>query len=154
MNKYEQEELSDEIEDLELADLSEEQIEEKWRQFSENSMNVREERKTIRYQLYKRKAQEDGKALGYMFDDGFIESYEKQLGFLGWKFFADEWDVAFNDPSTVVARAISAEDEWNEIVRAKFPQIQPGGGIVYPNRKVERAIIKETERQLNLSKSK
>ena len=44
-------------------------------------------------------------------------------------------------------------EEWDELVAAKFPQIQPGTGkISYPDIKVRKAVEKETKLQNDAKK--
>jgi hypothetical protein len=139
------EKLEAEIEGLELADMSASEIEKTIAAFSAEGMELRAARKKIRYKLYRCRTEAEGKC-GSGTNDEFREKFQTHPLFGGWKFFGVTWDVAFDDPYRIVHKDKSEQQEWDELVAAKFPQILPGGRVVYPDinvrKKVEAEAIK------------
>lgn len=142
----EQEILDRDIEGLELHDKSEEEIAKVVEAFSKEGITLRRQRKKVRYQLYRLM----NEALGItsnVSEEGFKEHFESDPNFGGWKFFSITWDVAFDDPYRCVHKDKSAEDEWNELVAAKFPQMTSDGKLSYPDITVRKAVEAEAELQ-------
>lgn len=100
---------------------------------------LRRRRKAIRYKLYRLRTEAQGRVAAEV-EDEFREFYEKQEGFGGWKNFAMTWDVDLDDPEVIIHRDRSEAEEWEDVVKSRFPVIKPGGKIVYPDRKVEKAV--------------
>ena len=146
----EQEKLEQDIEDLELHDKSEEEIIHVIEALSKDGMILRRRRKKVRYQLYRL----HNEALGItsnVSEEGFKEQFESDPNFGGWRFFTITWDVAIDDPYRCVHKDKSAEDEWNEIVAAKFPQMTSDGKLSYPDITVRKAVEKEAKLQAKKS---
>ena len=137
-----QQKLEDEIEDIKLESMTTSEIKKTIKSFSTEGMELRAKRKKIRYQLYRLRTESEGK-FGSDSTDEFRESFEKQPFFGGWKFFATNWDVAFDDPMRIVHRELSEQDEWDELVAAKFPTIGHDGKVSYPDINVRNAVEKE-----------
>lgn len=141
-----QDKIESDIEDIELHDKNAEQIEKIVKAFSPEGMELRRKRKKIRYQLYRMRSE----ALGMCSrlsctDDDFVKQFEIQNDFTYWRDFSIHWDVAMDDPYRVVHRSRSTLDEWEDIVKAKYPQIKPNGGIEYPDIKVRKKIEEEAK---------
>lgn len=134
------------VEDLELADMTEEEITRVVKAFSDEGVALRAERKKIRYSLYRLRTESEGKCASDV-DDKFKKSFEDQKGFDGWRAFATTWDVSFDDPHRVVSRAMSEQEEWDNVVASKFPQIKPDGRIVYPDLKVKARVDAESKKR-------
>ena len=141
-----QDKLEQDIEDIELHNKSEKDVEKVISALSAEGMELRRIRKTVRYQLYRLKAEAEGRCASVS-EDGFREQFEEQLLFDGWRNFSVSWDVAMDDPYRIVHRIRSAADEWNDIVKAKFPSIAPGGKITYPDVNVRKKVEAEAELQ-------
>jgi len=136
--------LDKDIEDLELHDMSETEIEKTVSAFSAEGLELRRARKKVRYQLYRLRTESEGKCASES-DDEFRKKFEDQPLFDGWRMFGTTWDVAMDDPYRIVHKTISEQEEWNEVVRSKFPQIEAGGKIVYPDINVRKKVEKEAE---------
>lgn len=141
--------LDKQIEDLDLptddniANLSPERLEEVAVTIAGNSMEafrLRRARKDVRYKLYRLRTEAEGKSSASDVSDDFRKHFENQPFFKGWKFFAALWDVSLLDPMQVVARDHSEIEEWEAIVRAKFPQLTPDGKVVYPDISVKEKV--------------
>jgi len=148
-----QRELDNEIEELELHDKSVTQIERIVKAYSVEGMALRRKRKTIRYQLYRMRSE----ALGItnrLCSDEFVKIFESQNDFTNWREFSEHWDVAFDDPYRVVHRTRTTLEEWNDIVKAKYPQINENGGVSYPDIKVRKKIEAEAKEQMKHAKTK
>jgi len=148
-----QEKLEQDIEDLELHDKSESEIEKVISGLSVEGMEIRKARKTVRYQLYRLKGEAEGRCCN-LSEEGFKEKFEDQRLFDGWRNFSVSWDVAINDPYRIVHRTLSVQDEWEDIIRAKFPSIEPGGKINYPDINVRKKVEAEAELQNKTKKKK
>ena len=145
MSKQEdQDKLEEDIDALELHDKTEEEILRVIEGLSPEGMKLRKERKDVRYQLYRLKSEAEGKAPNAS-EEGFKEKFEGQEHFGGWRNFSVTWDVAMDDPYRIVHRIRSVGDEWDEIVKAKFPQINANGGIVYPDITVRKRVEAQAE---------
>lgn len=143
-----QEKLEQEIEEIELYDKSESEIEKVVSAFSQNGMELRRARKKIRYQLYRLKGEAEGRtSTNGVVEEGLKEKFEADPNFGGWRFFSITWDVAFEDPYRCVHKDKSTLEEWEELVAAKFPKIEPGGKITYPDIKVRKAVEDEAKLQ-------
>lgn len=144
-----QEKLEAEIEDIVLHDKTESEIARVVSAFSIDGMALRRARKQVRYKLYRLKSESEGKTSAHgIADDEFRAKFELDSNFGGWRFFGITWDVAFNDPYRCVHRDKSVVDEWDELVAAKFPQIQPGTGkVIYPDISVRQAVEAEAALQ-------
>ena len=141
-----QEKLEQDIEDLELHDKSEREVKKAINALSEEGMLIRKNRKKVRYQLYRLKGEAEGRCAN-LSEDGFKEQFEEQRFFDGWKNFSVTWDVAMHEPYRIVHRTLSVQAEWDEIVRAKFPSVAPGGKITYPDISVKEAVEAEAKNQ-------
>lgn len=137
----------EELDEVHLADMSRSEIEKVVRSFSTEGLELRARRKKVRYRLYRCRTEAEGMAPSEA-DDEFKAKFESQPYFNGWRFFGEQWDVAFDDPYRIVHRDLSEQEEWEELVRAKFPTIIDGR-VVYPDinvrRKVEAEAAKRTE---------
>lgn len=140
------EKLDSEIEDLQLSEMSSSEIERTVAAFSPEGVQLRAARKKIRYQLYRLRTEAEGKASATSTKE-FIKAFESQPLFDGWRFFATTWDVAFENPMRIVHKDKSEQEEWDEVVAAKFPRITPGGGIEYPDIKVRKAVEAEAAKR-------
>ena len=113
-----------------------------------NSLAARVERRDTRYFMYcLRSKAEKNKVLPDSIPVDFALRYENQIGFDGWINFATTWDVSLHDASIVVSRAFSEVEEWERVLHAKFPQIQPDGSVKYPDMRVKEAIDTELKEQ-------
>ena len=139
-------ELENKIEELELDEMSEEEINDTVKAFSSEGVKLRADRKKIRYKLYRLRTESEGKCASDV-DDDFKEIFENQDGFDSWRMFATTWDVSMTDPRKVVSRALSEQDEWDNVVRSKFPQIKPDGKIVYPDIQVKQKVDAESKKR-------
>ena len=83
---------------------------------------------------------------------GFKEIFERQQWFDGWRKFSVSWDVALDDPYRIVHRIRSVGDEWDELVKAKFPTILPNGAVHYPDITVRKKVEAEAELQREAKK--
>lgn len=152
ITEREAKELDIEVEELELHDMNDKEIERVVSAMSTEGMSLRRARKKVRYQLYRLKAEAEGRTFNVS-EDGFKEKFEVQPMFDGWKNFSINWDVALDDPYEIVSRIHSVEEEWNEVMKAKFPQVSIGGGITYPDIKVKKKVEAEAKLQ-NKAKKK
>lgn len=138
--------LDDKIEDIELADMSEEEITRTVKAFSSEGMKMRAERKAVRYQLYRLRTESEGKCAAES-TKKFVKAFESQDIFDGWRNFGTTWDVSLEDPMLIVRRDLSEQEEWDNIVRSKFPQITHDGKVVYPDIKVKEKVDKEVKKR-------
>jgi len=145
------EKLDKQIEELELAELEPKEIERAVKAFSSEGVDIRRTRKKVRYQLYRLRAEAFGQS-GNVSKEGFKEKFEEQAGFQGWKNFATNWDVSMSDPYLVVSRHTSEAEEWENVVASKFPQIKPGGQIVYPDLQVKDKVMEESKKRADAKK--
>lgn len=114
---------------------------------SREAFEFRRVRKKIRYHLYRFQTERLGGPAS-IDKTGLRERFEGMSLFQGWRFFGVTWDVALDDPMQIVSRDHSVAEEWEQIIRAKFPQIEPGTGKVrYPDIKVKQAVEKEAALQ-------
>ena len=148
-----QDKIEEEIEDLELHDKSESDIEKVVSALSTEGMELRKARKTIRYQLYRLKGEAEGRCSN-LSEEGFKEIFEEQRLFDGWRNFSVSWDVAMDDPYRILHRTLSVQEEWNDVVKAKFPSVAPGGKITYPDIKVKKKVEAEAKLQKKAKKKK
>ena len=135
-----------EIEEMELADMSETEIEKTVKSFSREGLELRSNRKKVRYQLYRLRTEAEGMCAADS-DKKFIKIFEDQEFFDGWGNFGTTWDVAFDEPTRIVHRLLSGGDEWDELVKAKFPQITHEGKVVYPDINVRKKVEAEAEKR-------
>lgn len=145
-NKNNIEVLDRQIEDLELDEMSESEINVVIKAFSPEGVKLRAERKKVRYQLYRTRTEAEGKCQSDV-ETSFKEIFEKQAGFTGWRFFATNWDVAFDDPYRVVSRHLSEQEEWDNVVKSKFPTILDGGRVSYPDLQVKKRVEEESNKR-------
>jgi hypothetical protein len=131
------ENLDNEIEELDLSEMSPNEIEKVVKSFSEEGVKLRRARKEIRYQLYRLQSEANGISTAKS-TKKFINAFESQPLFGGWRFFTITWDVAFDDPMRIVHKDKSALEEWNELVKAKFPTIDHNGKVSYPDINVRK----------------
>ena len=133
--------LNDKIEDLELDEMTPKEIQRTVKALSPEGMAMRRSRKNVRYKLYRLATESlGGPASGV--DDDFKESFEKHSHFGGWRFFGVTWDITADEPYECVHRAKSSIQEWDELVASKFPQIEPGGKVTYPDINVRKKVEK------------
>lgn len=126
-----------------IHDLTPEQLEETSREIlwsSGAAFKLRRARKEVRYKLYRLRTEAEGKCSAHHIDAEFRASFEGQPLFKGWRFFGELWDVALIDPMTIVSRANSEQEEWDAVIRAKYPQVTPGGKVVYPDLTVKKRV--------------
>lgn len=140
------EKLDNEIEELELADMSETEIEKTVTAFSEEGMQLRAARKKIRYQLYRLRTEQEGKCAAESTDE-FKKQFEDQEFFDGWNNFGTTWDVAFDEPTRIVHRTLSEQEEWDELVKAKFPTVTHDGKVKYPDINVRKKVEAEAAKR-------
>ena len=138
--------LDDQIENLELSEMSGTQIEKTVKSFSKEGMQIRRARKEIRYQLYRLRTEKEGKCASESTLE-FREIFESQDFFGGWLNFGVTWDVAFDDPTRIVHKVKSEQEEWDEVVKAKFPQITHDGKVKYPDINVRKKVEKEAKKR-------
>ena len=144
--------LDQEIERLDnLHELSATEIERTVSAFSKEGVELRARRKKIRYQLYRCRTEKAGMCSADVSDE-FKATFENQPFFAGWLNFAVTWDVAFDDPERIVHRTMSEADEWDEVVRAKFPQVDHTGKVTYPDITVRKRVEAEARKQANGTK--
>lgn len=143
--------IDETIDDLPMHEMT---GEEAVAQINPNSLTARLERRKVRYALYCMRSKQEGKTLPNDFDSTLPSKFEEQDGFDGWKNFAITWDVALHDTYKVVSRHFSEAEEWERVVQAKFPQLQPDGSVKYPDMAVKRAVDKEVKNQAKLKKNK
>jgi len=154
MNKeQEQENLDAEIEEIDLHDKSEEEITEVINGLSKEAMTLRRNRKQVRYQLYRLQNEALGKCANVS-EEGFKEKFEEQPFFDKWKNFSISWDVAMDDPMRIVHRHHSMADEWDEVIKSKYPSVAPGGKISYPDITVRKKVEAEAKLQEENKKKK
>jgi len=133
------EKLNNKIENLDLSDMSKNEIDKVIKSFSPEGLELRRKRKAIRYQLYRLRTESEGKASADSTDE-FRESFSNQPLFDGWRFFGTTWDVAFDDPMRIVHKDKSEQQEWDELVAAKFPTIDANGKVSYPDINVRKKV--------------
>ena len=141
-----QSDLEEKIDKIELYDKTEEEMKRIVSGISQEGFNLRRRRKHIRYQLYRMK----GSVLGQCSDvsaPGFKEAFEAKERFDGWRNFGVTWDVALDDPERIVHRTRSVAEEWDDVIKAKFPVIEPGGRVVYPDVTVRHKVEAEAALQ-------
>lgn len=132
-------ELDTEIDELELDEMTREEIEVVVSGYSAEGLALRKQRKDIRYNLYRIKTEsEGGPASGI--NPEFIKHFESDSLFGGWRLFSITWDVAINCPMQCLHRDHSKEEEWDELVKRKFPQIDEKGRVIYPDITVKRKV--------------
>lgn len=132
-------EIDASIDEIEMTDIT---GDEALAQIDPNGLSARLTRREARYKLYKiRYALEKGKKLSNAKKaKKEREFYEDQVGFDGWENFAMSWDVALHNPDVIVSRMFTETEEWERTVLAKFPRIEPGGKIVYPDLSVQKKV--------------
>lgn len=133
--------LNKEIEDLELHDMNESEIERVIAAFSDEGVQLRRERKKIRYQLYRLRTEAEGKSSSTSTEE-FKQRFESQPLFDNWRMFGTTWDVAMDDPYRIVHKDKSEQEEWNELLQAKLPQMDANGKLVYPEIKIRKKVDK------------
>jgi len=138
--------LHDEIEDIELDELSPKEIERTVKALSPEGMAMRRSRKDVRYKLYRLATEANGGPASGV-DKKFIDRFEKDPNFGGWRFFGVTWDISADEPYQCIHREKSNIEEWDEIVASKFPQISPGGKVTYPDINVRKKIEKHHKRK-------
>lgn len=151
LSKLQAEELDIKVEELELHDLSGKEIDRVVKGISTEGLDLRRTRKKVRYQLYRLKNEAFG-TTSNVSDKEFIERFESHERFAGWKKFGETWDVALDDPYEIVHIRHSHAEEWEELVKAKYPQLTQNGGVIYPDIKVKKKI--EAEAKIQNAKKK
>jgi hypothetical protein len=73
-----------------------------------------EVRRTVRYWCYRHQTEAAGGASADDAPTGFRKYFEAQDLFSNWSNFAVKWDVAEDDPFTLVRRGKSVWKEWDE----------------------------------------
>ena len=147
----EAQELNAQIENLELDSMSATEIEKVVKAFSEEGQKLRRARKKVRYQLYRLRTDAEGKCSAQSTAE-FKKRFESNPMFGGWRFFGVTWDVAFDDPYRIVHKDISEQEEWEELIKAKFPTIGADGKISYPDINVRKKIEAHAKKQAAKSK--
>lgn len=144
MSRVDQEQLADAIDELDdnITELEPSDFEGVVAGNSREAFTLRRKRKKIRYRLRRIQTAFNG---GPAAEDteGLKEQFEAMKYFGGWRDYGRTWDVDLVDPMLIVHRDFTVEEEWETLVRNKFPQIQPGGKIVYPDIKVKRQVDKQ-----------
>lgn len=138
--------LDEKIEDIELADMSEEEVTRTVKAFSSEGMKMRAERKKVRYQLYRLRTDAEGKC-SHDSSKEFVKSFEDQAIFDNWRNFGTTWDVSLTDPMMIVRRDLSEQEEWDDLVRRTYPQITHDGKVVYPDIKVKKRVDDEVKKR-------
>ena len=136
--------LHDAIENLDETNLGPDDFERILKGNSPEAMALRRERKAVRYRLSRIQTMVLG-GCDAQDDDGLKEKFEGLPMFGGWRFYKQTWDVSLDDPYTIVHKDFSEQEEWENVVRAKFPMIKPNGSIEYPDIKVKEKIESLTE---------
>lgn len=136
----EQQKLDVNIEALRLENMEPHELEATAAALPEQAMQLRRDRKKLRYHLYRFYTEAIGGAVATGSPEELKKHFESQPLFDGWRFFGITWDVAMDDPMRVVHRDKSVAEEWEEIIRNKIPVLLPGGGLKYPDKKVQKAI--------------
>jgi len=144
--------LEADIEEIDLHDMDDKEIERVVSGLSQEGMTLRKARKKVRYQLYRLQSEANGISSSVS-EEGFKELFEEHPFFEGWRNFSISWDVSMDDPYRIVHRHHSVLEEWDEVVKAKFPSIEPGGKITYPDINVRKKVEAEAKLQ-NKSKKK
>lgn len=145
--------LEEFIEDLDLDELDESEIDRVVAGISREGLEMRRRRKGVRYKLYRIRNEVEGGCASDV-DSDFKKQFEEQDDFDGWRFFSINWDVAMDDPFRIVHRVRSVNEEWEELIQAKFPRIEPGGKIVYPDVNVRKKVDAEQKVQKKTAKKK
>jgi len=127
------------IEELDLSEMTEKDMNRVITSFSEEGLQLRKNRKEIRYQLYRLRTEAEGKASSDS-EEKFRTAFTSQPLFDGWRFFGTTWDVAFDDPMRIVHKDKSEQQEWDELVAAKFPTIDENGKVSYPDITVRKKV--------------
>jgi len=144
IRKFEQEQLEETIEGLDdnITEMSTGDFEDVVAGNSREAFTLRRRRKKIRYRLRRIQTAING---GPAAEDteGLKEQFEAMKYFGGWRDYGRTWDVDLVDPMLIVHRDFTVEEEWEMLVRNKFPQIQPGGKITYPDIKVKRKVDRQ-----------
>lgn len=137
--------LSEDIAALDdLDEITEEDFERIIKGNSREAFEMRRRRKEIRYRLYRIQKEFLG---GPAAEDstGLKQQFESNPGFMGWRWFGVTWDVAMDDPMRIVRRDISVAEEWEQIIRSKFPTIGEDGRVTYPDISVKEKVKKVQE---------
>jgi hypothetical protein len=129
-----------------IADMTPDQLERKVKAFSDEGLKLRRARKEVRYQLYRLRTDAEGKN-SHESTKTFIKKFEDQPYFDGWRNFGTTWDVAQDDPYRIVHKTLSEQEEWDEVVRSKFPQIDHNGKVTYPDITVRKRVEHESAKR-------
>ena len=78
-------------------------------------------RKLVRYWCYRHQTEANGGASADDAPTGFRKYFESQDLFSNWANFAVKWDVADDDPFTLVRRRKSVWREWDEKLVGEVP---------------------------------
>lgn len=110
---------------------------------STEALELRRNRREIRYRLSRIQTMVNG-GPDAEDKDGLKEIFEGLEHFGGWRFYKITWDVAMDDPYRIVHKDRSEQEEWEAVVRAKFPVLDPlnPGRVVYPDVKVKEKVKK------------
>lgn len=109
---------------------------------SSEAFELRKRRKAVRYRLSRIQTMILG---GCDAEDheGLQQVFEGLENFGGWRLYRVTWDVSMDDPFRIVHKDRSERQEWEDIIRAKFPTIEPGTGkISYPDITVKEQVQK------------
>lgn len=134
-----QKKLDRKIDKLELDEMSTAEIERVVSAISQEGLDIRRKRKDVRYKLYRIQTETNGGAASQV-DEDFKEKFEVQDMFEGWRLFGINWDVSMEDPYRVVHRVKSLSEEWDELIMAKFPRVEPGGKVTYQDINVRKKV--------------
>ena len=133
--------LDKDVEELDDTDMEPEDFERIIKGHSEEAFAMRRARKHIRYTLTRIQTEFNGGPAASDPED-LKSLYESKDGFDGWRNWKITWDLSLSDPSLIISKAFSELEEWENVVRAKFPMIEPGTGKVsYPDVKVKEKIM-------------
>ncbi|MEA3242324.1 MAG: hypothetical protein U9Q19_02650 [Pseudomonadota bacterium] len=145
MESRERKKLDDDIEAIDevIEDMTPEDFERVIKGNSREAFDLRRKRKKIRYRLSRIQTAELG---GPAAEDvgNLKEQFEAMPLFGGWRWYGENWDVDLHNPMRVVHRDHSKEEEWDKIVRSKFPILGPDGRVTYPDITVKEAVERET----------
>lgn len=149
----EQEKIDEQIENIDnLHEIDEKDYDKIVSAFSAEGLELRKKRKDVRYRLYRVQKEKEGKFRSDA-DEDFVKHFEKDPNFGGWKWFGFNWDVRLDNPWVCIHREKSLQQEWDDVVQAKYPQLLPDGGIHYPDLKVKEAVVAEAKLQEEAKKN-
>jgi len=139
-----QEEVSRVVDDLDenIHEMTEKDFIRVIRGNSAEAFALRRKRKNVRYRLSRIQTMflggpdaEDHTNLKGMFEA--MPTFPQD----GWRWYGTTWDVSLDDPLRIVRRDMSKEEEWDQIIKAKFPTLDPATGrVTYPDFSVKEKV--------------